>query len=124
MTLPNHPTMPLSTARASAPTAVVSLLTAIHLNPPLTFANYPHRIASSDLPTLSPASFTGPLNPTLPTNKSANRPCKTHSSPASAAPAASYKSPYRKCPGGKHLGSAPKLTAGALVDRELRFIAS
>jgi Bacterial Ig-like domain (group 2) len=34
----------------------------------------------------------------------ANRACKTHSSPASAAPAPSYKSSYRKCPGGKHLG--------------------
>ena len=66
MTLPNRPTMPLSTARASAPTAVVSLLNEIHRTPPLTFVNYPHRIASSDLPTLSPTSFTGPLNPTLP----------------------------------------------------------
>jgi hypothetical protein len=58
--------MPLSTARASAPTAVVSLLTEIHLNPPLTFVNYPHRIASSHLPTLSPTSFSSRLNPTLP----------------------------------------------------------
>ena len=66
MTLPNRPIKPLSTARASAPTAVVSLLTVLHLNPPLTFLNYPHRIASSDLPTLSPTSFTSPLNPTLP----------------------------------------------------------
>src|SRR5580692_10709470 len=64
LTLPNHPAMPPSTARASAPTVVVSLLTEIHLNPPLTFVNYPHRIASSDLP-LSPTSFTSPLNPTL-----------------------------------------------------------
>jgi len=65
LTLPNHSTMPLSTARASAPTAVVSVLTEIHLNPPLTFLNYPHRIASSDLPKLSPTPFTSPLNPTL-----------------------------------------------------------
>jgi hypothetical protein len=65
LTLPNHPTMPLSTAPASAPTAVVSVLTEIHLNPSLTFLNYLHRIASSDLPTLSPTSFTTPLNPTL-----------------------------------------------------------
>jgi len=50
LTLLNHPTMLLSTARASAPTAVVSVLTEIHLNPPPTFLNYPHRIASSDLP--------------------------------------------------------------------------
>jgi hypothetical protein len=70
LTLPNHPTMPLSTARASAPTAIVSVRTEIHLNPPLTLLNYPHRIASSDLPTLSPTSFTTPLNPTLrPTNR-------------------------------------------------------
>ena len=65
MTLLNHPTMLLSTARASAPTAVVSVLTEIHFNPPLTFVNYPQRIASSDLPTLSPISFTSSLNPTL-----------------------------------------------------------
>ena len=70
LTLPNHPTMPLSTARASAPTALVSLLTVLHLNPPLTFLNYPHRIPSSDLLTLSPTSFTCPPNPTLrPTNR-------------------------------------------------------
>ena len=65
LTLPNHPTMPLSTARASAPTAVVSVLTEIPLNPPLTFLNYPHPIASSDLLTLSPTSFSSPPNPTL-----------------------------------------------------------
>ena len=34
----------------------------------------------------------------------ANRACKTHSSPASAAPAASSKSSYRKCPGGTQSG--------------------
>ncbi len=65
MTLPDRPTMLLSTARASAPTAVVSRFTVLHLNPPLTFVNYPHRIASSDLLTLSPTSFTSPPNPTL-----------------------------------------------------------
>ena len=70
LTLPNHPTRPLSTARASAPTAVVSVLPSIHLNPPLTFLNYPHPIAFSDLPTLLPTSFTSPPNPTLrPTNR-------------------------------------------------------
>jgi len=62
--LPNHRTIPLSAERPSAPTAVVSLLTVLHLNPPLTFVNYPRRIASSDLPTLSPTSFTSPPNPT------------------------------------------------------------
>ena len=65
MTLPDRPIMPLSIARASAPTVVVSLLTVLYLKPPLTFVNYPHRIASFDLPTLSPTSFTSPLNPTL-----------------------------------------------------------
>jgi hypothetical protein len=65
LTLPNPPTMLLSTARASAPTAVVSPLTEIHLNPPLTLLNHPHLIASSDLPTLSSTSFTGPPNPPI-----------------------------------------------------------
>src|ERR1700679_2317489 len=46
-----------------------------------------------------------PVRSTQPCDEQiANRACKTHSSPASAAPAASYKSSYRKCPGGKHLG--------------------
>jgi hypothetical protein len=66
LTLPNHSSMPIITARASARTAVVSLLTEIYLNPPLTFVNYPHRIDSSDPLTLSPASFTSPHNSTLP----------------------------------------------------------
>jgi hypothetical protein len=65
LTLPNRPIKPLSTARACAPTALVSLLTVLHLNPTLTFVNYPHRITSSDLPTFSPTSFTSPLNQTL-----------------------------------------------------------
>jgi hypothetical protein len=43
----------------------VSVLTEIRLNPPLTFVNYPYRIASSDLPTLLPTSFTSPRNPNL-----------------------------------------------------------
>ena len=62
LTPPNHPTIPLSTARASGPTVVVSLPTEIHLNPPLTFVDYPHRIASSDLLLLSPTSFTSPIS--------------------------------------------------------------
>jgi hypothetical protein len=56
LTLPNQASMPLSTARASAPTAGVSPLTEIHLNPPLTFLNHPHLITSSDLLTLSSTS--------------------------------------------------------------------
>jgi len=97
LTLPNHPTIPLSTARAFAPTAVVSVLPEIHLNPPLTFVNYPYPIASSDLPTLfrhlSPVRATQPCDEQI-----ANRACKIHSCTASAAPAASPKSPYRKWP--------------------------
>ena len=57
--------------------------------------------------------------PTPPTHlldeQIANRPCKTHSSTASAAPAASYKSPYRKCPGGTHLPLTPLHGAGAFA---------
>jgi hypothetical protein len=100
LTLLNHPIIPLSTARAFAPTAVVSVLTEIRFNPPLTFVNYPYRIASSDLPTLLPTSFTSPLNPTLRRTNRESR-MQTHSCTASAAPAASSKSPYRKCPGGR-----------------------
>jgi ParB/RepB/Spo0J family partition protein len=51
----------------------------------------------------------------------ANRPCKTHSSTASAEPAASYKSPYRKWPGAMLFRSPRMFRAGALVDRALRF---
>jgi len=58
--------MPLSTARAFAPTAGVSLLTDIYLNPPLTFVNYRRQIASPDLLTPSPTSFTSSPNPILP----------------------------------------------------------
>jgi hypothetical protein len=66
LTLPNHPSMPLSTARAPALTVVVSLLSGIHLHPPLAFINYFHQIASSDLLTLSPTSFTSSPHPILP----------------------------------------------------------
>jgi len=62
LTLPNPPTMPPFITRAFAPTGLVSSLTAIRFNPPLTFLNHPHLIASSDLPTLSSTSFTGPPN--------------------------------------------------------------
>jgi hypothetical protein len=55
------------------------------------------------------------------TNKSRIAHAKPHSSPASAAPAASHKSSYRKCPGGKHFDFPPLLGAGALVDRKLDF---
>src|ERR1700687_1543521 len=47
-----------------------------------------------------------PSNPALTfrARQIANRACNTHSSPASAAPAASYKSPDRKCPRGTQSG--------------------
>ena len=41
-----------------------------------------------------------------------------------AAPAASYKSPYRKCAGAMLHRLTRRFRAGALVDRVLRFIAS
>jgi len=66
LTLPNQPFMPLSTAPASAPTAVVSPLTEIHLNPALTFQIHRHLITSSRLPTLSSTSLTSPPNQPLP----------------------------------------------------------
>ena len=70
MTLPNQPFMPLSTARASAPTAVVSPLTEIHLNPALAFLIHRQLITSSHLPTLSSTSFTSlPNQPMRRTNR-------------------------------------------------------
>src|ERR1700733_12061875 len=112
--------MPLSTARASAPTAVVSVLTEIHPNPPLTFLNYPHRIASSDLPTLSPTSFTSPLNPTLPRTTRGSRmqnPYLPRARRASGFVQIFQSQVLRR----ETLGSPRKLTASALVDRKLRF---
>jgi hypothetical protein len=58
LTLPNQPSMPLSTARASVPTAVASPLTEIHLDPALAFQIHRQLITSSHLPTLSSTSFT------------------------------------------------------------------
>jgi hypothetical protein len=66
LTLPDKLTMTLSPARACAPTAVVSPLAPVHLNPALTFVNHPHLIASSALPKLPPTCFTTPPNPTTP----------------------------------------------------------
>ena len=103
LTLPNHPTILLSPARDSAPRVVVSPLAAIHLNPPLTFLNHPPVIVALQLSKLLPIRLT--TSPThLRDEQIANRPSKTHSSPASAASAASSKSPYRKCPGGTQSG--------------------
>jgi hypothetical protein len=81
--------------------------------------SYPHRIASSDLLPLSPKSFTSPLNPTLPRTNRESR----------------MKNPYphrvrrfvqiflSQVLGRDTLGSTRKLTAGALVERKLRFFA-
>jgi hypothetical protein len=48
--------------------------------------------------------FYQPAQPTHATNKSRITHAKRIAPPASAAPAASSKSPYRKCPGVRHLG--------------------
>jgi hypothetical protein len=120
LTLPNQPTMPLSTARASAPPAVVSLLTAVRFHPALTSLNHPHLIVALQLSKLLPTRLANPSNPPF-DEQIANRPCKTHSSTASAAPAASYKSPYRKCAGVMLHRLTRRFRAGALVDRGLRF---
>ena len=70
MTLPNQLTMPLSAARACAPTVVVSPLAPLHLNPALTFVNHPRLVVSSPLPKLPWTSFTTPPNlPTRRTNR-------------------------------------------------------
>jgi hypothetical protein len=58
----NQSTMPLSFARASAPTVVVSLLVAIHLKPPLIFLNHPHLIVALQLSKLLPTRFRTPPN--------------------------------------------------------------
>jgi hypothetical protein len=63
LTLPDKLPMPLSTARASAPTAVVSPLTPAHLHPAPTFVKKLHPI---DLPSpwkLQPNLFTPAINP-------------------------------------------------------------
>src|SRR5580700_6234803 len=115
--------MPPSTARASAPTVVVSLLTEIHLNPPLTFLNYPHRIASSDLLPLSPTSFTSPLNLTL---RRTNRESRMQNPllPRVRRASGFVQIFLSQVPRRDTLGSTRKLTAGALVDRKLRFVNS
>ena len=51
-------------------------------------------------------------------------PSKPHSSPASAAPAASYKSPYRTCPGGTRSWSHAAVRRRRICDRGLRFFAN
>jgi hypothetical protein len=66
LTLPNRLPMPLSTARASAPTAVVSPLTATHPNPALTLVQKLHLIASQSLWKLQPTLLTAAINPPCP----------------------------------------------------------
>src|SRR5580700_9535403 len=107
--------MPPSTARASAPTVVVSLLTEIHLNPPLTFLNYPHRIASSDLLPLSPTSFTSPLNLTL---RRTNRESRMQNPllPRVRRASGFVQIFLSQVPRRDTLGSTRKLTTGALVE--------
>ena len=62
LTLPNRTINPLSTARASAPTALVSSLTAIRFNPALISVNHPHLIAALRLSKLLPTRFLTPPN--------------------------------------------------------------
>ena len=70
LTLLNKPTMPLSFARASAPTVVVSPHAPIHLNPPLTFLNHPHLIVALQLSKLFPITLTtSPRPPARRTNR-------------------------------------------------------
>src|ERR1700733_2876818 len=94
--------MPPSTARASAPTVVVSLLTqssSIHrLLSRITLTESPPRTYYRSRPHLLPVRTTQPCD-----EQSTTRACKTQSSTASAAPADSYKSSYRKCPGDREL---------------------
>jgi heme-degrading monooxygenase HmoA len=94
----NHPTIPLSTARAFAPTAVVSVLTEILLNPPLTFVNYPYRIASSDLTNTLADIFYQSAQPNPATNKSRI---------AHAKPIAAPRPPRQRLPPNLPIASAP-----------------
>jgi len=76
-TLPNHPSMSLSTARASAPTAVVSLLTR---NPPQSITYFPKLPAPDRLlgPTNTPANV--PYQSTQP-NTATNNSRIAHAKP-------------------------------------------
>jgi hypothetical protein len=62
----SYPTMLLSTVRASAPTAVVSLLTAVRFHPALTPLNHPHFIVALRLSKLLPTRLANPSNPSNP----------------------------------------------------------
>ena len=63
LTLPDKLTMTLSAARACAPTAVVSPLAPVHLNPALTSVNHPHLIVTLQLSKLLPTRLTTSPNP-------------------------------------------------------------
>src|SRR5580700_3648677 len=73
-----------------------------------------HRYASPSFFGLLPVRATQPCDEQI-----ANRACKTHSCTASAAPAASSKSPYRKCPGGTHLWTHAAALRRLICDRAL-----
>jgi hypothetical protein len=118
LTLPNQASMPLSTARASAPTAGVSPLTEIHLNPPLTFLNHPHLITSSDLLTLSSTSFTRPPNQPIPRINRESR-MQNPYLPRVRRVSGFVQIPLSQVPRRDALGSTPMSRAGALVDRVL-----
>src|SRR5271165_1070906 len=119
-----RPIIPLFTTRASAATAAVSPFTAMQPNPTLTLRKKLGSIAPLsfwEMPYLTyycnpPILYTNKLRNAQPNPIAPPRPPQT--------PAASSKSPYRKCPGGTHSGQPRLLCAGALVDRVLRFIAN
>jgi hypothetical protein len=66
LTLPNQPTILLSTARASTPTAAVSPFSAVRFHPPLTFLNPLHRIVVLQRSRLLLTLFPTPPNPSRP----------------------------------------------------------
>jgi hypothetical protein len=70
LTLPNPPSIPLATTGASALTAVVSPLLALHLNLVLNFAHNCHLVAPQALPKLPGTVLaTPPLSATRRTNR-------------------------------------------------------
>ena len=118
LTLLNHPTMLLSTARASAPTAVVSVLTEIHFNPPLTFVNYPQRIASSTYQ--HSRRYLLSVRSTQPWTKKSQSRMQNHSSPRSPRQGLRTNPPIANAPAGRTSFYA-EAHRRRICDRGLRF---
>jgi hypothetical protein len=121
LTLRNQPTMLLSTVRASAPTAVVSLLTAVRFHPALTPLNHPHFIVALRLSKLLPTRLANPSTPPL---RRTNHESPVQNAQLHRVRRASgfVQIPLSQVPRRETLGSTQKFGAGALVDRVLRFI--